>query len=814
MEEGAPGDAGVLTGGATSVTGPNGLDDAEVRARVERGEVNDTGQRTSRTFREIVKANVFTRFNAILGSMLAVIILVGPFQDAVFGFVLVANALIGIIQELRAKRTLDRLAVLNAPRARVVRSGGVLEIAVDGVVLDDLLEIRTGDQIPADGDVREAEGLEVDESLLTGESDPVHKVVGDEVLSGSIVVAGHGQFQATRVGADAYARRLASEARRFTLVRSELSDGINTILRAVTYALLPTAALLAFSQFRGHSDWREAVSGTVAGVVAMVPEGLVLLTSLAFAVAAMSLARRKVLVQELPAVEVLARVDVVCLDKTGTLTEGSISFDKVEAFIDLDPVAAALGALASDEQRNATMAALCAAFPAPEGWERTGAVPFSSARKWSAASFGQHGTWVIGAPEMVWRTGDDRDSVRVRAAALASEGRRVLLLAHTHEPLDKENLPGGLSPTALVLFEEKVRPDAAETLRYFTDQGVALKVISGDSPHTVAAVARRVGLPEAGDGLDARGLPDDLEALAGVLETHSVFGRVTPHQKRAIVAALQSHGHVVAMTGDGVNDALALKDADIGIAMGDGAPATRAVAQLVLLDGRFATMPGVVAEGRRVIANIERVANLFVTKTVYAMLLAIAVGFAGWPYPFLPRHMTIISSLTIGIPAFFLALSPNPRRYVPGFVNRVLRFALPVGLVAAAATFAAYATARVEADVGLDEARTTATLVLLVVGLWILVLLARPITGWRASLVTWMVGAFAVVLVVPEMRDFYALAFPKWGALVWGAVVAAVALAFLEVGWTMAQHRLAADERTARFGGVIAARQLMRRSGR
>ena len=634
------------------------------------------------------------------------------------------------------------------------------------------------------------------------------------MLSGSIVVAGSGRFQTTRVGADAYARRLASEARRFTLVRSELAEGINTILRFVTYALVPTAALLAYSQLRAHSGWREAVSGVVAGVVAMVPEGLVLLTSLAFAVAAMSLARRKVLVQELPAVEGLARVDVVCLDKTGTLTEGSISFDKIEAFVDLDPVAAALGALASDEHRNATMSALCTVFPAPEGWERTGSIPFSSARKWSAASFGERGTWVIGAPEMVWRTESGADSVRVRAEAFASEGRRVLLLARTDESLEGEQLPTGLCPTALVLFEEKVRPDAAETLRFFADQGVSLKVISGDSPRTVAAVARRVGLPDAGEGIDARDLPDDLDALADALEAHSVFGRVTPHQKRAMVAALQSRGHVVAMTGDGVNDALALKDADIGVAMGNGAPATRAVAQLVLLDGKFATMPGVVAEGRRVIANIERVANLFVTKTVYAMLLAIAVGVARWPYPFLPRHMTIISSLSIGIPAFFLALAPNPRRYVPGFVNRVLRFALPVGLVAAVATFGAYATARVEADVGLDESRTTATLVLLVVGLWILVLLARPITGWRASLVTWMVGAFAVILVVPELRDFYALDLPRWDALGWGVVVAALALAFLEVGWTVAQHRLPSDARTPRFGGVIAARQLTRRSKR
>jgi len=694
------------------VTPPEGLTAAEAAERVARGQVNAADERTSRTFGEIVRANVLTRFNAILGTMLAVIAVVGPFQDALFGVVLVANALIGIVQEWRAKRALDRLAVLNAPRARVVRDGAVLDVDVDVVVLDDLVEVRAGDQVPTDGRVTVADGLEIDESLLTGESDPVAKSPGDEVLSGSIAVAGSGRFQATRVGNDAYARRLATEARRFTLVRSELVDGINTILRYVTWALLPTAALLAVSQFRAHEGWREAAAGVVAGVVAMVPEGLVLLTSLSFALAAVALARRKVLVQELPAVEALARVDVVCLDKTGTITEGVISFERIEAVGDGDPVAEALGALASDENRNATMNALCAAFPEPPGWTRTAAVPFSSARKWSGATFGDRGSWVLGAPEMVFASRPADDAVRRRADELAELGQRVLLLAHTPQPLTGETLPDGLEASALVQFVEQVRPDAQETLRYFADQGVALKVVSGDNPRTVGAVATRVGLPGGDAPVDARELPDDIEALADVLESSSVFGRVSPHQKRAIVGALQSRGHVVAMTGDGVNDALALKDADIGVAMGNGAPATRAVAQIVLMDSKFATMPGVLREGRRVIANIERVANLFVTKTVYAMLLAIAVGVAGWEYPFLPRHMTVISTLTIGVPAFFLALAPNLRRYVPGFVPRVLRFAIPSGFVAAAATFGGYWAAREVGGVSLDEARTTATLVL------------------------------------------------------------------------------------------------------
>jgi cation-transporting P-type ATPase E len=771
------------TGWGTAATG---LTAAEVQERVARGATNDAGTRTSRTVGEIVRANVFTRFNAILGAMLAVILVVGPIQDATFGLVLIANAFIGIFQEVRAKRTLDQLAVLNAPRARVIRDGEVADIAVEEAVLDDLLELRTGDQIPCDGKVRAADGLEVDESLLTGESDPLNKAEGDEVLSGSFVVAGSGRFQATRVGAEAYAAKLATEARRFQLTRSELMDGINTILRIITWVLIPTSALLVWSQL-SDNELDAALRSTVAGVVGMVPEGLVLLTSVAFMVAAVTLARRKVLVQELPAVEGLARVDVVCLDKTGTLTEGEIVFDDLEVLgadgaVDGE-VRAALGALAADENRNATAVALAAEFDAPAGWTRTAAVPFSSARKWSAASFDGHGSWVMGAPEMVLT--DDTLPARARANELAAGGRRVLVLAHSDAALAGEVLPDDLRPLALVMFAEKIRPDAAETLRYFHEQGVSLKVISGDNPRTVAAVAQRVELPGAGDtdGYDARELPDDLEGMAEVLESNSVFGRVSPQQKRSMVAALQSKGHVVAMTGDGVNDALALKDADIGIAMGSGAAATRAVAQLVLLDGKFATMPGVVAEGRRVIANIERSANLFVTKTVYATLIAIAIVIAGWRYPFLPRHLTIISTFTIGIPGFFLALAPNSRRYIPGFILRVLRFTIPAGLVAAAAAMVSYGVARYGYDLSVLESRTTATLVLVAVGLWVLVLQARPFNWWKTLLVGAMVGSVAVIMAVPWLRDFYALKLPPPEVVVEGSVIAGVAIVLLEVGW-------------------------------
>lgn len=797
------------------VTPAEGLDAAAVAERVVQGRVNETNIRTSRTFGEIVRANVFTRFNAILGTMLVLILTFGELPDALFGIILVVNSLIGIVQEVRAKRTLDRLAVLNAPDARVFRDGVTQEIAVEEIVADDLIELRTGDQVVADGIVRVADGLEIDESLLTGEADPCDKRPdGDaEVLSGSIVVAGSGRFQATRIGDEAYARTLAIEARRFTLVRSELIAGINLILKYVTWAIAVVAPVLFWSQLRGDSSITESITAAVAGVVGMVPEGLVLLTSIAFGVAAVTLARRQVLVQELPAVEVLARVDVVCLDKTGTLTDGSVELNRVEVVSGLgDPAGgdlgadgqhedargtgtrdgdeatarAALGALADDENANATLAAVGAACPPPDGWERLGVVAFSSARKWAAADYGEHGTWVLGAPEMVWPASNA--PVRVRADEAAADGYRVLLLARAPGPLDGDERPPDLEPVALVMLEEKVRPDAAETLSYFEAQGVTIRVISGDNPRTVGAIARRVGITDVGDPIDARELSDDPEELAEVLETHAVYGRVSPKQKRAMVAALQSRGHVVAMTGDGVNDALALKDADIGVAMGSGAAATRAVAQLVLLDGRFSTLPGVVAEGRRVTANIERVANLFLTKTAYVTLLAIVVAALSWPFPFLPRHLTIVSSLTIGIPGFFLALSPNTRRYAAGFVRRVLRLAIPAGTIAAVAVLCAYGLARVQ-DVTMRQSRTTATIVLFAVGLWVLVILARPFTRLRALLVVSMVAAFVAAFVITPVREFYALSLPPNDVLAEGCVIAGIAVIVLEVFYRFMRRR-------------------------
>ncbi|HEY7047293.1 MAG TPA: HAD-IC family P-type ATPase [Jatrophihabitantaceae bacterium] len=744
------------------VTPATGLTEAEVAERVAAGRTNAVESRTSRTTAEIVRANVFTVFNGLLLTLFVIILATGRWQNGLFGLVIVANSAIGIFQEVRAKRTLDQLAVLNAPRARAIRAGTVAELAVEEVVQDDLLEIRSGDQVPADGVVTSATGLEVDESLLTGESDAIAKDPGDEVRSGAIVVAGQGRFQATGVGADAYATKLAAEARRFTVTHSELVAGTNKLLKWIGLIMLVVGPILLWSQFRSKDNhgWQDAVTGTVAALVGMVPEGLVLLTSLAFMLGTLTLARRQTLVQELPAVEGLARVDVVCLDKTGTLTHGDVAFDRIELLDAHADVPDALGLLTRGDDANATAAAVAAAYPST-AWAATGTVPFSSARKWSSVTADGNGTWVFGAPEMVLPApaGPAQQDARGQADALAAEGRRVLLLARSaHDPGtdgDEAILPVELTPAALVILAERVRDDAADTLRYFTAQGVALKVISGDNPRTVGAVAAHVGVPGingAADAVDARTLPEAMPALAEVLEGHSVFGRVTPQQKRAVVAALQSKGHVVAMTGDGVNDALALKDADIGVAMGNGSPATRAVAQLVLLDGRFAHLPDVVAEGRRVIANIERASNLFLVKNIYSLVLALITAVTLAAYPLAPIQLTLISAVTIGVPGFFLALGPNRRRYVPGFLRRVLRFAIPTGVVTGVAAYLGYEATRVFEDgATVAEGRTTATLVVLIVSLWTLVILARPLAGWKLALVATMVGAVALIVAIPAL---------------------------------------------------------------
>jgi len=815
-------------------------------------ETNEFDNSSSRSIVAILRANVFTIFNAILASAVGGVLGGGSWQDAVFGFVLLLNTLTGTIAELRAKRALDNLAVLAAPAAHVIRDGEAKDIEVSQVVLGELLELRSGDQVPADGQVLSSNGCEIDESILTGESVAVRKHENDQVLSGTTVIGGSARIRVTAVGEHSYANRLAMEARKYSVVTSELQEGTNRVLTWISWVIVPMTLLLLWSQLRvaggisGSLDsgqWKAAVVLAVAGVVGMVPQGLVLLTSVNFAAAAMTLARRKVLVQELPAVEVLARVDMLCLDKTGTLTSGAVELDHIESCLGSacadgdggslaagkvsadaaaggsagtgsgavvpasadDAARAALAYLVGGSEVNATGSAIAAGLTGLEPAQARYAIAFNSARKWSAVQT-QAGAYVLGAPEIVLAgsTGsgsteaDNADSdgtglgstdnaALERVKALASTGKRVLVLAHSNQALDQsENptLPKDLTAALLVVLAEQVRPDAAQTLDYFKRQGVAVRVISGDNPVTVAAIAAHLGLrnPDGGEpvGVDARTLPaiEDTQALADVLEKHTVFGRVTPEQKRAFVNALKSRGHTVAMTGDGVNDALALKDADLGIAMGNAAPATKAVSRLVLLNSQFDALPSVVAEGRRVIANMERVASLFLTKTTWAALLAAVVAITGFVYPFLPRQLTIVSSLTIGIPAFVLALAPTNQRYRAGFLARVLRLSVPAGVIVVVGVLCARLTLILMGS-NRNQISSVCTLVLVAGGLWLLSLTARPWVWWRAALVVIMSAAALAVVLLAPLRGFFdlaALTANSWLVLVCAAGIVCAAL--------------------------------------
>lgn len=774
-----------------------GLTPEQVAERVAAGLVNDVPVRASRSVWEIVRANVFTRINAILAVLFAIVMSTGFYLDGLFGGVILANSVVGMIQELRAKRTLDRLTIVGQARPRVRRDGTAVELAPGQVVADDVVEVGAGDQLIVDGEIVEAHGLEVDESLLTGESDRLLKQPGDAVMSGSFVVAGYGAYRATKVGRDAYAARLADEASRFTLVKSELRNGINRILRFITWLLVPAGALSIYNQLSGSQPLSEALRGMVAALVPMVPEGLVLMTSVAFAVGVVRLGRRQCLVNELPAIEGLARVDVVCADKTGTLTENAMRLAEVRPVggVPAELPGTALAALvAADPRPNASLQAIAEAYPDDPGWSVESTAAFSSARKWSGAEFDGQGRWVLGAPDVLLPADDER---RREAEGLAARGLRVLLLGRARRPLDGPDLPGAVDPVALVVLDQKVRPDARDTLDYFAAQQVAVKVISGDSATSVGAVAASLGLPGADEPVDARTLSGEPAALAAELERSTIFGRVVPDQKRAMVDALQSAGHTVAMTGDGVNDVLALKDADIGVAMGAGSPATRAVAQIVLLDNRFATLPHVVAEGRRVIGNIERVSVLFLTKTVYSVLLALMVGVPGLlgfdtlPYPFYPRHITITGWFTIGVPAFILSLAPNNERARPGFVGRVMRTAIPAGVIVAVASLVSYVLTYPGAgadQVARTQASTAALVTLIAIALWVLALVARPFVPWKVALVLVMVVASAAMFLLPLTQRLFLLDPGNGRNMLVAALCALAGIVLVEIAWFLSRR--------------------------
>lgn len=789
-----------------------GLSETEVASRVELKQVNITDTRSSRSFGQILRENVFTFFNALIFAAMILVLITGQWKDAVFGFVIIINTGIGVFTETRAKATLDKLSILVASRFLVRRDGSNIEIDSASIVQDDILWIRAGEQLPADCTIVHSYGLELDESMLTGESRTVRKGEGDEALSGTTAVSGLAVGKVRAVGAHSYAAKLTAKAKVYSKTHSDLNEGITTILKVMTIVVIPLCVLLiwtqmqtvgGFNQALASGQWRQAVVSAVAGVVGMIPEGLVLLTSLNFALASMRLARQNTLVQELESVETLARVDCLNLDKTGTITDGGISFEEIialDASDDPHLLKQRLVDISSEENPNQTAHAILQALPEYNASTQiVGRLPFSSSRKWSAIRLADGSQWYLGAPELMIDL-KAHEHIAQHVATLASQGSRVLLLAVSQASPDVGNaegeisseLPANLTAQALVSCSERIRDDAQQTLAWFRDQGVRCRVISGDNPATVAAIASKVELAGTRKlrAMDARSLPTDADALAGVLEHVDVLGRVLPEQKKAIVDALHTQHHVVAMTGDGVNDSLALKEADLGIAMGNAAPATKAVAQLVLVDSKFSHLPDVVARGRQVMANMERVASLFVVKTVYSALISLGVVLTAIPFPYLPRHITYIGSLTIGIPAFLLALAPNTRVYKPGFLKRVVVFALPCGIATAIAVLLYAWIIPQHMGWNINNVPTLAlwrmgcAIVLFAMGVVVLCRVASPLRSWRGILVAAFAAAGVLGVLIPPVASFFDLMIPT-GKLLLLTVIAIVVACIVFVVCTL-----------------------------
>ena len=750
-----------------------GLTSAEVADRQARGLTNQLDNTTSRRLCDIIRANVLTPFNGLITALaVATWLANGNPINSLFFIAMLLNIIVGVAQEVKAKIVLDRLAIMVKPSVKVIRDGHRQTIASSEVVLGDYIVLGLGDQIVADGRILWSGDLEIDESLLTGEADAVAKVVDDEVYSGSFVTSGSGAMEVTKVGEQSYSAKLSTEARQFKRVSSELINATNWIMRWIARVLIIVAPILIVGQLNIGDDWRSAVTHVVAAIVGMIPEGLVLLTSMAFLLAVLKLARQKVLVQQLPAVETLARVNTLLLDKTGTLTEGKMTVRDLIVANDADrdivrSIALTMASRGSSPTNNAIREYLSKAKKAAFSDE----IPFNSRRKWSAINVDDD-IYIMGAPEIVISD----STMSGQATELAAQGYRVLALARADEWPDGDELAISTRPLALLVLEEKIRSDAQKTLQYFAKQGVEIKVISGDAPATVQAVARQVGLKAV--AMDARDLPDpDKEPtkFLHMVKQHNVFGRVKPEQKRQIAAALQADGDVVAMTGDGVNDALALKKADLGIAMASGSSATRSVAEVVLLDNQFAHLPAVLGEGRRVVANIERVANLFIIKNVYTTILALAVTALGLVYPFLPAQMTLIGALSIGIPAFFFALAPNNQRYQPGFLRRVLGFSLPVGAVIATAMFVCYYLLIGWHNLDVAAAGTSVSVVVMAIGLAVLAKLSQPVRGWKLALILACEAVFVACVMWQPLASLFSFEF-NWATLPVIAVIVALAV--------------------------------------
>ena len=692
-----------------------GLTDEQVNARIAEGKVNADENPNTRTYKQIVRENTLTFFNFLNLVLLVLVLLVGSYKNAFFVCIIIINTLIGIAQEIRAKKTIDKLAILTARKSVVIREGQKWTVPTEELVLDDVVCLKTGDQVPADARILEG-GLEVNESLLTGESDNLPKNEGDELFSGSFVTSGEACCQIIHVGKDNYAAQITSEAKEFKRHNSELKNSLNAILKVISIIIVPLGALLFYKQYYIVGDtFRDSVVSMVAGVLGMIPEGLVLLTSVALTLGALVLANKKTLVQELYCIETLARVDTLCLDKTGTITEGTMCVERVEPYVSTGRVETAATESESAESteaeeqvqtdsafmeeidvimgnmmyvlkdQNATIDALRERCPAKQDMTPEHVIPFSSDRKYSGVVFEEKGTYLMGAAQFL--VPEDNEELTEKCQAYAEEGLRVLVLAHSSQNAEGTELPEGLEPLALMLLTDVIREEAPDTLAFFDSQEVDLKVISGDDPVTVAAIARRAGLKNADSYVDATTLTTE-EELQDAVAQYSVFGRVTPQQKKAMVQALQSQGHTVAMTGDGVNDVLALKEADCSIAMAQGSDAAKNIANVVLLDSNFASMPHIVNQGRRVVNNIRTAASMFLIKTMFSVMLSLLTIFFGNAYPFEPIQMSLISACAVGIPTFLLAQENNYEKIDHTFLRHVFINAFPAAITITFCVFA------------------------------------------------------------------------------------------------------------------------------
>ncbi len=661
-------------------TGYRGLTMAEVRERIEAGKVNVSDNHISKTTKEIVKSHTLTYFNFLNLFLGMLVLFTGQFKNLTFLGVIFSNSIIGIVQELKVKQLIDKLSVITASRTRVLRDGHFKQIPIEEIVIDDVMAVENGDQIGADCIVLDSQGIEVNESMITGESNAVHKGEGDTLWSGSFLVAGSGKARVIHVGKDNYATRLADQARDKKRASSEMQDSIKRIIKVTGTILIPVGIALFISQRHiPGATVSDAIVNTVAGVLGMIPEGLVLLTSVSFILGVGRLAMKQALVQEMEAIEALARVNVLCLDKTGTITTGELQVTKLVPLGESEQrIRSVMNEIAfAFDDVNATQDALMSYFEDTGEWKVTAKVPFSSERKYRAISFANQGNYVLGAPEFLVKNNHE---ILKKADSYSAQGLRVILLGKCQSIEEHTGHVTGVKPLGLIVISDCIRPEAPDTFAYFKSQNVHIKVISGDNPVTVSNIAVKAGLEGGEHYIDANTLPKDPESLKQLVGEYTVFGRVKPDQKQRIIKAYQAGGNVVGMVGDGVNDVLALKDADCGIAMAAGSDAAKQVAHIVLMDSNFASMVHIVREGRMIITNIERVSALYLTKTIYSVLLCLIFIFLGKSYPFIPIQLSLISITGIGIPSFILALEQTEASASQGFIRNVVRISLPSAL--------------------------------------------------------------------------------------------------------------------------------------